>query len=204
MIFNRNIYTINKNNVSNFMNLINTYHYNPEIKVTIDKNTVTLCVVSSANIDFYNLLPPYKNLKYLLTKQQNDIVTLINKTLHKRLKTNNINIPIIEKLNCNNFNELEKLSYNLRFTTRMFINRVNETIYLGIGSKKLGYYVMSLTYEHIKDASCPRFNINKGFIDPFYDVYADDSTNYKNRFAILNKQYFDLWKNKYERFRLSV
>lgn len=194
MIYNRNIYTLNKSNVANFMNLINKYHHNPEIKITIDKNTVTLCVVSSATLDFYKLLPKINKHKIKLTENQTKIADLINNYLHNKLKNNTsttikqLNFPQIK------FKELLEISYNLIYVSKLLIN--NNDIYIGIGSDKLGYYVMELTNTYIKELSCPKFNINKGFIDPFYDIYTEDSINSKNRFSFLNETYFNVWQQK--------
>lgn len=198
MIFNRNIYTIQKNNVARFLNMINRFHINPDINVTIDKKTVTISVSSSANMDFYYMLPLVDKKTYMIDDQQKSICDIINNLSYTRLSKGNDNTYIKRKYKPIDFNRLVELTYMLKYVKRLFINPYDNIIYIGIGSEKLGYFIIDIKTDGVSDASCPSFNINKGFSDPFQDrsLLLDSitsiSTNSHNRFSNLNL-YFTKW-----------
>lgn len=198
MIFNRNIYTIQKNNVAKFLNMINRFHVNPDINVTIDKKTVSISVSSIATMDFYYMLPLVDKKTFILDKHQQEVCNIINNISYARLSNGEDTTFIKRKYKTIDFNRLIEIAYMLKYVKRLFINPHDNIIYIGIGSEKLGYYIIDIKTDCVSDTSCPAFNINKGFSDPFQDksLLLDSitsvSTNSHNRFSNLNI-YFTKW-----------
>lgn len=201
VIINRCQYETTKDSVSNLVALINRYHPEGEMIPTVSKNKVRFSVISSASTDFYNILPRFNFSEdnCNLDKDQIYVKGVIENIFFLRLRYKNNDIQLNSKYNSISFDKLIQIASTLKYSTKIYPIHTEEIIYIGIGSKKLGYYIMVLHTDHITDGSYPKFNLEDGFIDPFLDgtfsqCASNESMSTRSRYTILNHQ-FKKWKD---------
>ena len=201
VIVNRCQYETTKDSVSNLVALINRYHPGGEMIPTISKNKVRFSVISSASTDFYNILPKFtfSNINCVLDKEQQHIKDVIENIFFLRLRYQDHETQLHSKYPNISFDKLIQIASTLQYSTKIFPIYAEEIIYIGIGSKKLGHYIMVLHTDHILDGSYPKFHLEDGFIDPFLDgtfsqCASNESMSTKSRYTVLNHQ-FKKWKD---------
>ena len=166
-------YETTKDNVSNFVSIINKYHPNGDLTASVNGNIVKFTVMSDTTSDFFNILPSFNfsNKYTTLNQQQLNIKNIIENLFFQRLhskKSNEIFLnqyfePIL-------FDKLLQIAMGLKYSVKLFPNPSEQIIYIGIGSKNLGLHVMCVFTDHVSDCICPHFNINNGFIDSYNNI----------------------------------
>ena len=200
VVFNRCQYETTKDSVSNLVSLINRYHPGGDMIPTVTGNRVHFSVISSASTDFYYILPKYEFIDnlYNLDKEQQCIKTIIENCFFSKLQQKNRDTFVQEKYNNISFDRLLHVAATLKFSTRIFPIHTEEIIYVGIGSKKLGYCIMTLYTNRVQDGICPKFDLNNGFIDPMdgrlNSYISNESISIASVYALLNSK-FKKWKD---------
>jgi len=184
--YTRCLYTIPKDRTSYFLSLINIYHPKGEITVNINSNNVYFIVISDTVNDFYNLLPSKESYSYSpsnkLTHNQSKAKEQIEHLFFGRLRYKSREIPLHCNYEALSFNQLLDLVLRLKYTSCLYPIEKENIIYVGIGSEKLGYYIMILTPNKAFDAIVPKLDLDLGFKD---DAYPYSELN----------RVFNIWKN---------
>lgn len=196
VIFNRCEYETTKDSVSHLIALINKCHPSGNIYPTVKNNKVHFNIISNAMDDFYNMIPQFNfcrslfKLNYNLELIRNNIENLF----FERLQYGGKEIYLSCSYDKIPFESLLQIAMTLKFAVKFFPIHSDEMIYIGIGSKKLGYYIMNLFTDKACDGEYPQFDIDDGFIDPFKSDQATESNiSEKTRYTVLN-YYFKKWK----------
>jgi len=182
---NKNIYDVPKSRLSNLLSLINIYHQKATINPEINKDNVRLTVESDINLDFFNLLPDITNTDITLNDDQRKTKAIIEKYLFLKLyKKQPININITPPIE---FTDLLQIAPTLNFTVKLFPNILDEFVFIGIGSERLGFYVIKLGVNNICDAHIPYFDLKDGFksnkenllyLNMFFQLWVQNNREY--------------------------
>jgi len=198
VIFNRNEYNSKREYASKLLSLINKYHPTGEIYPTLIGDMVKYKVVSNAQDDFFSILPnfTFSNDYFALSKRQVDVKNKIEKLFFNRLRAGATDIILTTEYNEITFDQLLEVATTLKYSVKMFPIHTENIIYIGIGSKKLGRYVMELSLNKARDGIYPKFDIDDGFIVPFPSelVPSNSSVSTSSRYSVLN-YFFNKWKN---------
>lgn len=198
VIFNRNEYNSKREHASKLLSLINKYHPTGEIQPGLVGDMVRYTVISNAQDDFFSILPnfTFSNTYYTLSNKQVDVKNKIEKLFFNRLKMGGKEILLSVSYDEITFEQLVQVATTLRYSVKMFPIHTENIIYVGIGSKKLGRYVMELSPKKAKDGIYPKFDIDDGFIDPFPSEFApiNSTVSTSSRYGVLN-YFFNKWKN---------
>ena len=207
-LVNKCYYETTKDSASNLIALINKYHTDGNIEPEILGHKVRLLITSSARSDFYNILPQY-NFNYDTTKlndAQLQIKEIIENTFFKRLKKKTSDESLCRYFPQTNFNSLIEISQTLKFSSKLFPLYEDSIIYIGIGSEKLGYYVMIVTSNYICDCTYPNFNLNTGFYFQSNVINDNNKSLYESNSNISSESslnnYFNNWTKSGRRDKL--